>query len=142
MTQRVIETLSEAECFGLIGQAAIGRFVFQDSEGLAALPVNFGVAGDRIVFRTDVGSHLREVLDGPVSFEVDHAEAETGEGWSVLIRGTAEELGLEQVHELLHRTHGAVPHPWAEGVHNIWIAVTPARVTGRRLAARYFAPVF
>jgi hypothetical protein len=32
MTQRAIETLSEAECFDLIKQEAIGRFVFQDAE--------------------------------------------------------------------------------------------------------------
>jgi uncharacterized protein len=142
MTQRVIESLSEPECFELIRSEEIGRFVFHDSEGLAALPVNFGVAGDRIIFRTDTGSHLREVLGGEVAFEIDHAEPETGEGWSVLIRGTGEELTLEQVHELLHRTHGTVPHPWAEGVHNIWVAITPAKVTGRRLAARYFSPIF
>ena len=142
MTQRTIETLSEAECFDLLKSGQIGRFVFQDAEGLAALPVNYGVAGAQVIFRTDVGSHLREVLDGPVAFEVDHAEDETGKGWSVLLRGSAEEYSLEQVHELLHSTHGTVPHPWAEGVHNIWIAVTPAKVTGRRLAAKYFSPVF
>ena len=142
MTQRTIETLTEAECFDLIKQEKIGRFVFQDGEGLAALPVNFGVAGSRIIFRTDVGSHLREVLGGHVAFEVDHAEPETGQGWSVLIRGHAEELSLQQVHDLLQSTHGVVPHPWAEGVHNIWIAITPSKTTGRRLAERYFSPVF
>jgi len=142
MTQRAIETLTEAECFELIGEEIVGRFVFQDGEGLAALPVNFGVAGDRIVFRTDAASHMREVLGGPIAFEVDHPAPETGEGWSVLIRGTAEEYSLEQVHELLHSTHGTVPHPWAEGVHNIWIAITPAKVTGRKLAEKYFSPIF
>jgi len=142
MTQRAIENLSETECFELLEAATIGRFVFQDADGPAALPVNFSVAGHQILFRTDVGSHLRDVLGAHVAFEVDHGDLESGEGWSVLIRGSAEEYSLEQVHELLHRTHGAVPHPWAEGVHNIWIAVTPAKVTGRRLAARYFAPIF
>lgn len=142
MTQRVIETLSQAECFDLIGDETIGRFVFHDTEGLAALPVNFGLAGEQVIFRTDVGSHLREVLSGPVAFEIDHADPDSGEGWSVLIRGDAEELSLEQVHELLHRTHGTVPHPWAEGVHNIWVAITPGKVTGRRLAAQYFSPIF
>lgn len=142
MTQRMIETLSEAECFELIRDTTIGRFVFHDAEGPAALPVNFGVADRQIVFRTDIGSHLRDVLGEPVAFEVDYAEPDTGDGWSVLIRGTAEELDLEQVHNLLHRTHGTVPHPWAEGVHNIWVAITPEKVTGRRLAARYFSPIF
>jgi uncharacterized protein len=142
MTQRAIETLSEEECYDLLASETIGRFVFQDAEGLAALPVNYGVAGKQIVFRTDVGSHMREVLGGAVAFEVDHAEHDSGKGWSVLLRGTAEELALEDVHELLQRTHATVPHPWAEGVHNIWLAVTPGKVTGRRLAARYFSPVF
>lgn len=142
MTQRAIETLSEAECLKLIASEQIGRFVFQDGEGLAALPVNFGVAGELIVFRTDAGSHMREVLDGPVAFEIDHADPETGKGWSVLIRGSGEELALERVHELLQATHGTVPHPWAEGVHNIWVAITPTKITGRRLAAAHFSPIF
>jgi len=142
MTQREIETLSEDDCFDLLQTATIGRFVFQDADGPAALPVNFSIAGHQVLFRTDVGSHLRDVLGGKVAFEVDHGELETGEGWSVLIRGSSEELSLEQVHKLLHETHGAVPHPSAEGVHNIWIAVTPSRVTGRRLASQYFSPIF
>lgn len=80
MTQRTIEILNEAECFDLIKREQIGRFVFQDGEGLAALPVNFGIAGRRIIFRTDAGSHLREVLDGPVAFEIDHVEPDSGRG--------------------------------------------------------------
>lgn len=60
----------------------------------------------------------------------------------MLIRGQAKELSLEQVHDLLKATHGTVPHPWAEGVHNIWIAITASKITGRRLAERYFSPLF
>jgi len=142
MTQRVIEDLSEAQCFDLVRTKAVGRFVFSDADGLGAVPVNYGVAGEQIVFRTEKASHLREVLDGPVAFEVDHTDADASEGWSVLIRGTAEEVPMDHVPEILKLTHGSFPHPWGEGVHNVWVAITPAKVTGRRLAAPYFAAIF
>ncbi len=142
MTQRVIENLSEAKCFELIRQEVVGRFVYQDADGLAAVPVNYGVASEQIVFRTEQGSHLRDVLQGPVAFEVDHTEPETGMGWSVLIRGAGQEVDIERVPEIIRLTGKAFPHPWGEGVHNVWVSVTPRKVTGRRLAAPYVAAIF
>jgi nitroimidazol reductase NimA-like FMN-containing flavoprotein (pyridoxamine 5'-phosphate oxidase superfamily) len=142
VTQRVIETLSEAQCFELVRQEIVGRFVFQDADGVGAVPVNYGVAGTQIVFRTEQASHLRDVLKGPVAFEVDHPEPESGAGWSVLIRGTGREVAMEHVPELLHLTGTAFPHPWGEGVHNIWVALTATKVTGRRLAAAHLPAYF
>lgn len=142
MSQRVIDNLSESECYELIRQEAVGRLVFQDSEGPAALPVNFGIAGNRVIFRVEEGSHLRDVLDGPVAFEVDASDDETSMGWSVLIRGTGAELDMEEVPGLLRQMHGDIPHPWAEGVHNVWVAVTPRKITGRKLTTPFFAAIF
>ena len=142
MSQREIENLSQAQCFELVRQEVIGRFVYQDAEGPAAVPVNYGVAGEQIVFRTEQASHLREKLQGPVAFEVDHTDPETGAGWSVLIRGTGEELDIEDVPEILKQTGTAFPKPWAEGVHNVWLALNPGKVTGRRLTAPYIPAIF
>jgi len=142
MTQRVIEDLPEAQCFELIRQGGVGRFVYQESGGPAAVPVNFGLAGEQVVFRVEQRSHLRDMLQGPVAFEVDHTEPESGAGWSVLIRGTGEEVGMEQVPGLLHQMGSAFPHPWAEGVHNVWVAITARKVTGRRLTVPYLAAIF
>ncbi len=142
MTQRVIEELSRARCFELISQGGVGRFVFQETQGPAAVPVNFGVAGERIVFRVEQRSHLRDMLQGPVAFEVDHTEAASGSGWSVLIRGTGEEVDMEHVPELLRQMGPAFPHPWAEGVHNVWVAITARKVTGRSLSVPYLAAIF
>ena len=142
MTQRVIEDLSEARCFELIRPGGVGRFVFQDTHGPAAVPVNFGLAGRRIVFRVEQRSHLRDMLQGPVAFEVDHTEAESGSGWSVLIRGSGEEIDMEQVPGLLKQMGPDFPHPWAEGVHNVWVAITPRKVTGRTLTAPHLAALF
>jgi hypothetical protein len=55
---------------------------------------------------------------------------------------TDEKLEPERVHALLQEEHDVVPRPWAEGVHNIWVAITPAKVTGRRLAAAHFSAIF
>lgn len=142
MTQRVIEDLSESECLALVRQQTVGRFVFQDAEGPAALPVNYGVAGRQIVFRTEVGSHFRDVLAGPVAIEVDHTDTGTGKGWSVLLRGSAREVDLGEVPDLLEQMGSDFPHPWAEGVHNVWIALTPTKVTGRKLTLPYYAAIF
>ncbi len=142
MTQRVIEPVSEAECFELIKHEQVGRFVFQDPDGPAAVPVNYGVAGHDIVFRTASGSHLRDVLQNPVAFEVDHTEPETGKGWSVLVRGTGQEVDVARVPEILRLTGKAFPHPWGEGVHNVWVSIAPRKVTGRRLWTPYVAAIF
>lgn len=142
MTQRVVEELSEKECFELVKTQVIGRLVFRDEEGPAALPINYGVAGNEIVFRTEIGSHFRDVLKNRVAVEVDHTDMDTGEGWSVLIRGTGREVDLEEVPGMIRQMGEDFPHPWAEGVHNVWISVMAEKVTGRRLTLPYYAANF
>jgi uncharacterized protein len=142
MTQRVIKDLSEAECLELLRQEVVGRFVFQDADGPAAVPVNYGVAGDEIVFRVEQRSHLRDMLARSVAFEVDHTEPKSGEGWSVLVRGSGHEVAMDRVPGLLRQMAGAFPHPWAEGVHNVWVSITARKVTGRRLTVPYVAAIF
>ena len=142
MSQREIEDLQPAECLKLVKEQGVGRFVFQDAEGPAAVPVNYGLAGEQIVFRVETRSHIRDMLQGPVAFEVDHTEPETGEGWSVLIRGTGQEVELEHVPELLRLMHESTPKPWAEGIHNVWVAISARKITGRRLTIPYLAAIF
>ena len=141
MTQRVIEDLSEARCFELIREQTVGRFVFEDADGPAAVPVNYGVAGTEIVFRVEQRSHLRDMLTRPVAFEVDHTEPDSGAGWSVLIRGSGHEVAIERVPGLLQQMDKAFPHPWAEGIHNVWVSITARKVTGRRLTVPYVAAI-
>ena len=114
MTQRRIEELTDDECMALLGQEAVGRLAFVDAEGPAAIPVNFGLVDARILFRVESDSHVRAALEGPVAFEVDHTDADTGSGWSVLVRGTAEEVALDDVPELLRRMTG-LPRPGPKG---------------------------
>jgi hypothetical protein len=76
-----------------------------------------------------------------VAFEVDHAEAASGVGWSVLIRGAGHEIGMDRVPGLLRQMREAFPHPWAEGVHSVWVSITPRKITGRRLTVPYVAAI-
>ncbi|MEZ5143290.1 MAG: pyridoxamine 5'-phosphate oxidase family protein [Acidimicrobiales bacterium] len=141
MTQKKLEVLTRQECFELLPRAVVGRLAFVDDEGPGAVPVNYGIAGEDIVFRVETQSHLREVLPR-VAFEVDHVEPDASSGWSVLVRGEARELDLDEVPAYLEKMHTSFPHPWAEGVHNVWVAITPRTVTGRRLEAPFVAALF
>lgn len=134
MTKPALETLSSDECFKLLGHETVGRLVYVDDLGPAAVPVIYVLAGRGIVFRSDDGSKIRALRGHDVAFEVDHINEASHSGWSVLVRGASEEVEFERLPELLGRTHGHVPLPWKEGRHKIWILITPDTVSGRRLA--------
>jgi nitroimidazol reductase NimA-like FMN-containing flavoprotein (pyridoxamine 5'-phosphate oxidase superfamily) len=134
MPRRALEELSWNECFTLLGQETVGRFVYVDDLGPAAVPVNYAVAGQSIVFRSEEGSKVRGLGDHGVAFEVDHIDDANRSGWSVLVRGTSEQVEFERLPELLRRIDGEVPLPWKKGIHKIWVVITPTTATGRRLA--------
>ena len=134
MTRRALEDLSSDECFTLLGQETVGRLVYVDDLGPAAVPVDYALAGHGIVFRSEDGSKIRASREHDVAFEVDHIDRASRSGWSVLVRGTSEEVEFEHLHELLGRIDGYVPLPWKKGIHKIWVVITPKTVTGRRLA--------
>jgi uncharacterized protein len=108
--------------------------VYSDDLGPAAIPVNYALAGQDIVFRSEDGSKVRGLRDHSVAFEVDHIDDASRSGWSVLVRGTSQMIELERVHEVLRRIDGDLPLPWKTGIHKIWVVITPKTVTGRRLA--------
>ena len=64
MPRRTLEELSWDECFTLLRQEALGRFVYADELGPAAVPVNYAVAGHDILFRSEEGSE-RARFAGP-----------------------------------------------------------------------------
>ena len=131
MTQRVLEDLAPEECVRLLHQQEVGRLVYVDGDGPLAVPVNYAVDGNRIVFRIE---HSPKELDlkGAIAFEVDHFHESNHSGWSVLLRGTGREIPLDEVPEVLHRIQTHFPRPWAAGVHNVWVSLDPAKITGKR----------
>jgi hypothetical protein len=119
--------LDQADCWELIRSAPIGRLVWHGTEGLSVATLNFTVDRQSILFRTlAYGSIARECDDSPVAFHVDHADATTRTGWSVLIRGRAH---VEYGDTVAIDTIDA----WPEGSRLLAVRVDPTRISGRRL---------
>jgi nitroimidazol reductase NimA-like FMN-containing flavoprotein (pyridoxamine 5'-phosphate oxidase superfamily) len=133
VAERQIEDLTREECYALLAQEPVGRLVYTDDMGPIAVPVNYSLAGENIVFRIEGRSRRRAVEQPVLAFEVDHLEVTKRSGWSVIVRGPGEEVDLDHVPELLHRMNGHPPLPWAVGIHNVWLQIVPTSVTGRRL---------
>jgi nitroimidazol reductase NimA-like FMN-containing flavoprotein (pyridoxamine 5'-phosphate oxidase superfamily) len=133
MTDNILEQLSIPECHALLGSRHLGRLAFLDRAGVMPMiiPVNYLFHEERVVFRTDPGSKLTAALhDAPVAFEVDGADEQQQLGWSVVVRGHAEEITDADERERL----GATPLvTWAPGPKAHYVRVNPRMVTGRRI---------
>jgi nitroimidazol reductase NimA-like FMN-containing flavoprotein (pyridoxamine 5'-phosphate oxidase superfamily) len=124
--------LDPDECWQLMGSVDIGRVVFVDATGPAALPVTHTVSDRTIVFRSEPGSKLSLVERGrPLAFEVDEWDAATSTGWSVLLRGSSELVADAD----LARVERRAGRPWVDVAGTgRWARIRPFEVTGRRLA--------
>jgi nitroimidazol reductase NimA-like FMN-containing flavoprotein (pyridoxamine 5'-phosphate oxidase superfamily) len=127
-----LEMLDEKECLRLLATVEVGRLGVIEGGAVLILPVNFVVSDEGVVFRTAPGAKLRAAQRSPVTLEVDAVDPATRTGWSVLVRGRAEEItrfdapAVRQLREL-------PLDPWA-GNKPVWMRIEPTVVTGRRLA--------
>lgn len=136
MADRMLEELSEEQCLALVAPGGIGRIAYASRSGPAVLPVNYVLQGGAIVFRTAENGPLDEDLrtgiadaDYRVAFEIDSFDTSTRQGWSVLIQGPAHHVtGSEQ-----DAVRDAGVESWAPGERELFVRITPARVTGRRV---------
>jgi nitroimidazol reductase NimA-like FMN-containing flavoprotein (pyridoxamine 5'-phosphate oxidase superfamily) len=130
-TGHALRVLSPAECFDLLEPGGIGRVGFTAVDGLMMLPVNFAVIAKTIIFRTAPDTLLALHASGQVSFEADCLDEALREGWSVLVQGRARKVtGEREIEQLQNRTH---LEPWAAGARDVYIRITPTRISGRRI---------
>src|SRR3712207_9446988 len=101
---------------------------------------NYGMDGETIVIRTSPGTKLSATQHANVTFEVDEIDQFARSGWSVLVRGLAEEVTEAHGPDLVRRTHDAGVRPWAPGEHGHWLRLIPHHVTGRRGVPRGTPP--
>ena len=126
-----LEAMGRQECFALIAPGGVGRFVFLEGRGPVAVPVNFRMLGQDVVFRTEAATSLSaRAAQFRVSFEVDHIDEAMSEGWSVLLSGTAHKV--EDPAELAQVVALGV-EPWAGGDRDTYYRMHPEEVTGRRI---------
>jgi len=123
--------LTEDECLVLLGSHEVGRIAFSTEDRVEILPVNYGIEGRVIVFRTNAGTKLAAVRGSAVAFEVDAWDPASGVGWSVVAKGQAEEITMNPGRSAEHLRWIPV-HPAAPGDRWHWLAIMPAEITGRR----------
>ena len=126
-----LEFLSVPACWSLIASTPIGRIGVLNDSAPEIYPVNHVVDGRTIVFRTDPGSKLRGLLRSPsVCYEVDGLDPAENTGWSVLVKGRADQI---RDPDELRRVAGLpLPH-WVPGGQAHWVRIAPVEVTGRRI---------
>lgn len=136
MTEKLVEAaameiLSEEQCVQLLELHDLGRVALQVDDQPEVFPVNYATDGKIVVFRTARGSKLDQATERRIAFEVDDWDPHTGVGWSVMLKGVAEEV-----------KHGSDPFtaalrsrpvtPLAPGERDLLLAIYPAEISGRR----------
>jgi nitroimidazol reductase NimA-like FMN-containing flavoprotein (pyridoxamine 5'-phosphate oxidase superfamily) len=129
----ILEVLTADECRQLLRGTEVGRVVFCDVRGPVALPVNYLVDRDDIVFRTSASSSiLSSSYTHGVSFEVDAIDVARHEGWSVLATGDVVQVKDPAVAQHV-RMLGVTP--WAHGPRDEYLQLHVRSLTGRRIVA-------
>jgi len=127
----VLQTLTPAECYDLLSPGGVGRVAFTTADGPVVLPVNYAMVGHTVIFRTAPDTLLAGYLDGRAGFEVDRLDEALNQGWSVLVTGRAVRVTRDA--EVRRLEQHARVRPWAGGARDVYVRITPHRITGRRI---------
>jgi nitroimidazol reductase NimA-like FMN-containing flavoprotein (pyridoxamine 5'-phosphate oxidase superfamily) len=122
-----LDELDPEECFRLVAEHRIGRLAVVGEGGrLEIFPVNYTLSGTRVLFWTDAGSKLSASTGREVVFEIDSVDHSAETGWSVIMRGVAQQWDP--------RHFPVKPSSWVPSVKPFLVAIEPVEVTGRRLS--------
>ncbi|MGV9773112.1 pyridoxamine 5'-phosphate oxidase family protein [Streptosporangium sp. NPDC003464] len=132
-----LEKLDTEECLRLISPGGVGRLAFNDLGGPMILPVNYVLHEGSVIFRTAFGgpfdANLSTGVNGvefKIAFEVDRIDDANSEGWSVLIRGGVHHVSTAEEQAAVMTLN---VRPWAGGDRELYVKITPAEITGRRI---------
>ncbi|MGV0743159.1 pyridoxamine 5'-phosphate oxidase family protein [Mycolicibacterium sp. XJ870] len=126
--------LGEDESWHLLSSVALGRFVATIGTRIEIFPVNFVVQHRTVLFRTAEGTKLiTALMSDKVLFEAD--DHNILNGWSVIVRGTAEML---ETPEEIADAERAQLLPWTANEKRRYVRITPKEISGRYFT---FGPV-
>lgn len=123
-----VTVLTDDESWNLLSGVHLGRLVTTVDGRAEIFPVNYVVQRHTVLFRTAEGTKLfTAMMNSQVLFEAD--DHNVVEGWSVIVRGTAEVLyGAADIED----AERAGLYPWIATLKLRFVRVTPTQVTGRR----------
>jgi uncharacterized protein len=101
-----MQFLDGDECYRLLATQEIGRLGVNVEHYPLIFPVNYGLDNGVLEIRTHTGMMLTAAHHANVTFEVDEIDRRSRTGWSVLVRGLAEEVTSAHRSELIRRTSG------------------------------------
>jgi hypothetical protein len=122
-----VHVLDRHACLVLLSSQQVGRLVRPGAEPFVA-PVNYAVIDGTIVYRSDEGSPGAQAHGESVVFEVDVVDDHRHGGWSVVARGTAEDV-TDNGQGILRDK----PDTWAPGPKGRWLRISITEITGRWL---------
>ena len=132
---RELEVLTRVECLRLLRANSFGRVgLIVDGRPLV-LPVNYGMEGEVVVFRTGPGTKLRWAPMRRVAFEVDEIDRDHGLAWSVLVQGVAQDVA-RAAGGYGRALRWVTVEPSAPGERDHRVAIDASEISGRRFALR------
>ncbi|MCX4966118.1 pyridoxamine 5'-phosphate oxidase family protein [Streptomyces sp. NBC_00654] len=130
-TGAALRVLDEDESRALLSQGGVGRVATDTPDGPVIAPVNYIVSNGEIFYRTALGAAPSSAGVREVCFEVDRIDDAFRRGWSVLVVGQGRFVtDAAEVRALEAAAPGLA---WAGEDRPIWLAITPHRITGRRI---------
>ncbi|MEJ7705117.1 MAG: pyridoxamine 5'-phosphate oxidase family protein [Geodermatophilaceae bacterium] len=124
--------LSASESWALLREAVVGRLAVVMDDQPEIFPVNYLVDHGSIVFRTAAGAKLTASIGRSVAFEVDAYDQASGEAWSVVVKGTAQEVN--RLHDVLDALELPL-FPWHAAPKPCIVRIEPGVISGRRFHA-------
>ena len=132
--QPELEEIPEVECLEILSQHSLGRVAVIVEGRPEIFPVNYGIRGRVIAFRTAAGTKLAHAPGSPVAFEIDGYDEATGVSWSVVVQGTGHDV-TSAGDDFSWTARGVPAYPLAPGTRTHRIAIEPINITGRRFQA-------
>jgi nitroimidazol reductase NimA-like FMN-containing flavoprotein (pyridoxamine 5'-phosphate oxidase superfamily) len=125
---RRIREVPVDEALSLLGTQSIGRLAYVLDGGPRIVPLTYVMHQGSVTFRTAYGRLIDAIHMGEVEFEVDHADRARRIGWSVIVRGVAEEIWRSDELDLVRRVS---LRAWAPGDRDHYVRIISTRITGR-----------
>ena len=125
-----IDILETNTCLELLRSSEVGRLAVSITDHPDIFPVNFVLDRGTVVFRTAEGTKLAAaVLGRAVAFEVDGYDPDSGEAWSVVVKGGAVEI--ERMQDLFDALDLPL-YPWHAAPKHRFVRIEPREISGRR----------
>jgi uncharacterized protein len=125
-----VNELSDSACWALLRTTSVGRLAVWVDDHPDIFPLTYAIDHGTVVFRSSAGTKVSAALsDSPVALEADGYDAETAEAWSVVVKGTAEEISSGP--DLID-TLDLPLFPWQAGDKGRFIRIVPTTTSGRR----------